>query len=369
MKAYLIFEDGTVFEGESIGKAGQAIGEAVFTTAMTGYTETLTDPSFFGQIITFAFPMIGNYGAMEEDRESDIAYTSGCVVRELCETGSNFRKDCDLSEFLVKNGIVGIAGVDTREITQKIRTGGAMNAMISDNLKDMPKKLEELNAFKVRGAAEKTSCKTPIHINADNYNKNGNKTDDKTDKTKNKTVVLWDFGAKTNIQRELLKRGLNVIKVPYNTLAKDILSYKPDGVVLSNGGGDPFENKKALDEIRLLMDAKVPMFGICMGHQLMCLAAGAKTKKLKNGHRGNQPVKDLCTGRVYVTSQNHGYAVSAKSIPDGVLEVRFISVHDKSCEGVDFLRFPGFSVQFHPESFGGSRDTEFLFDRFVKMMD
>lgn len=364
MKAYLIFGDGTVFEGESIGKAGQTIGEAVFTTGMTGYIETLTDPSFFGQMITFAFPMIGNYGAMLEDQESDKVYAAGCIMREMCENGSNFRKDCELNEFLLKHGVVGIAGVDTREITKKIRTGGTMNVMISDNIKDLPKKLEEIKAFKVKGAAEKTSCKKTIYINADGTINKDNKFSGN-----GKTVVLWDFGTKANIERELLKRGLNVIKVPFNTSAKEITSHKPHGIVISNGGGDPAENKKAIEEIKLLTESKIPMFGICMGHQLMCLAAGAKTKKLKNGHRGNQPVKDMRTGRVYVTSQNHGYAVAAKTFPEGEANISFISVHDKSCEGVDFLKFPGFSVQFHPESYGGSRDTEFLFDRFVKLMD
>jgi len=351
-----------VFEGEAIGKRGETIGEAVFTTGMTGYVETLTDPSFFGQIITFAFPMIGNYGAMEGDCESGSIFAAGCILRELCGVGSNFRKDCDLNEFLIKNGVVGIAGVDTREITKKIRTGGVINAMISDNIKDMAGKLAAIKAFTAKGAVENTSCKKVIRINAESAGCGKDLDGD------GKTVVLWDFGAKENIQRELLKRGLNVIRVPHNTSAKEILEYKPCGVLLSNGGGDPAENKIITQEIKLLMNAKIPMFGICLGHQLMCLAVGAKARKLKFGHRGeNQPVRDLTTGRVYITSQNHGYTVLARSLPEGVARLRYINVNDKSCEGVDFLTFPGFSVQFHPEASGGPRDTEWLFDHFVEI--
>lgn len=350
MKAYLIFEDGSVYEGQSIGKAGQAIGEAAFTTAMTGYIETLTDPSFFGQMIIQTFPMIGNYGAMDADCESDKVFANGYIVREICKDGSNYRMDKSLNDFLIENNVVGICGIDTREITKKLREVGVMNAMISTDIKNIPEKLDVLKKYKITNAIENTSAKQM------------------TTEGRGHRVVLWDFGAKKNIKRELLKRGCEVISVPYSYTAKQILQLKPQGVLLSNGGGDPALNKNIIEQIKILIKSRLPIFGICLGHQLLCLAAGAKTKKLKYGHRGeNQPVRDTSTGRVYITSQNHGYAIQPKSLPEGAI-IKYTNVNDKTCEGVDFLDFPAFSVQFHPEGCGGPRDTEFLFDRFIALI-
>lgn len=350
-KAYLLLADGTVYTGESIGAAGETIGEAVFTTAMCGYMETLTDPSYYGQIVTQTFPMIGNYGEIFADAESKRSYVAGYIVRELCSDGSNFRKEGELNDFLTAQNIVGICGIDTRALTRKIREGGVIGAMICRDLNDLDGKLARIRSFKIKGALKNTSVETSTTVG------------------KGRRVVLWDFGAKQNIERELVKRGCEVVRVPFDATAEQILAYKPAGIMLSNGGGDPAENTGVIEQIRKLFAYKIPSFGICLGHQLMCLAAGGKTKKMKYGHRGvNQPVKDLDTGRVYITSQNHGYAVVSKSLPENV-RLRMVNANDKTCEGVDFTDIPAFTVQFHPEACGGPHDTEFLFDRFVSLMD
>ncbi|MBD5132060.1 MAG: glutamine-hydrolyzing carbamoyl-phosphate synthase small subunit [Clostridiales bacterium] len=357
MQRYLIMKDGTVFTGTAIGANGTAIGEAVFTTAMSGYIPTLTDPSYYGQIITHTFPMIGNYGAIEVDAESDKPYLFGYIVRELCSFGSNFRKEEELDEFLKRNNVVGIADVDTRAITRKIRDMGVMNAMICDDLKDMPAKLALLKKYKVKDAVEHTSCTEPVELNP-------------IDDTHKFRVVLYDFGAKKNIERMLIKFGCSVVRVPYNTTAEQALKFNPDGIMLSNGGGDPADNVAVIEEIKKLLKKNIPIFGICLGHQLLALAMGAKTIKLKYGHRGaNQPVKDLTTGKTYITSQNHGYAVKADTLSPEVGTVRYINANDKTVEGIEYKTVPAFSVQFHPEACGGPKDTEFLFKQFVAMME
>lgn len=350
-KAYLILANGDIYAGESIGAEGETVGEAVFTTGMGAYMETLTDPSYYGQIITQTFPLIGNYGRISADGESHSPALFGYVVRELCEKGSNFRKDGELDDFLKEHGIVGISGVDTRQITRTLRSVGVMNAMITPSLKNKEEKLAKVKAFRVRDAVTATTCKEPIKI-----------SDGK------KKVVVWDFGAKNNIERELAARGLEVVCVPSFFTAKQILDMKPDGVMLSNGGGNPADNPEIIEELKKLIEVKMPIFGICLGHQLLALAKGGKTKKMKFGHRGaNQPVKDLKTGRTYITSQNHGYAVVSSSLPSGA-EVRFVNANDRTCEGVDYTDCPAFSVQFHPEACGGPLDTEFLFDRFIRLI-
>lgn len=357
MERYLIMKDGTVYTGTAIGASGTVIGEAVFTTAMSGYLLTLSDPSYYGQIITQTFPLIGNYGAIEADSESDKPELFGYVVRELCEVGSNFRKESELNDYLVKHNIVGIAGVDTRALTRKIRNMGVMNAMITDDLKDMPGKLAAIRKYKVKSAVEKTSCASPREVNP-------------IDETHRYRVVLYDFGAKRNIERMLVKYGCSVEIVPYNTTAEEVLAYKPDGIMLSNGGGDPADNVSVVEELKKLNAYKIPTFGICLGHQLLALSHGFSTAKLKYGHRGaNQPVKDLKTGRTYITSQNHGYAVKAGSVDPAVASVRYINANDKTVEGIDYIDSPAFSVQFHPEACGGPKDTEALFERFVKLME
>lgn len=351
-KAYLILENGDVYAGNSIGVPGDSVGEVVFTTGMGSYMETLTDPSYYGQIITQTFPLIGNYGAISADSESRRAYCRGYIVRELCRTGSNFRKECELGDWLTAQGIVGIEGIDTRRLTKTIREHGVMNGMITQSLAGKARKLEEIRAFRVEAAPASTTCPEAYTTG------------------EGRRVVLIDYGAKLNIVRELVRRGCEVTVVPCTTSAEDILAMKPQGIMLSNGGGDPADAKYEVDQIRKLNEAKIPTFGICLGHQLMALASGAKTHKLKYGHRGaNQPVKDLVTGRVSITSQNHGYAVRNNSLPEGVGRVRMINVNDKTCEGIDYIGRPCFTVQFHPEAHGGPLDTEFLFDRFIEMID
>ncbi|MDR2201243.1 MAG: carbamoyl phosphate synthase small subunit [Clostridiales bacterium] len=352
-KAYLILEDGHVFDGVSVGARGEAVGEVVFTTAMVGYTETLTDPSYCGQLVTQTFPLIGNYGACAADAESDRPYLSGYIVRELCDKGSNFRMDGELNDYLIRNGIVGIAGIDTRSLTRILREAGVMNGVITPYRVDIKKKLARAAAFRIEDAVGKTSSKQRRVVNK------GGKY----------RVVLWDLGAKANIARELVSRGCEVIITPHSATAEQILAEKPDGLMLSNGGGDPADNVQIIAGLKKLLDSKLPTFGICLGHQLMALAMGAKTVKLKYGHRGaNQPVRDAVTGRIYITSQNHGYAVAGGSLGSAVALMRFTNANDGTNEGIDYKNIPAFSVQFHPEACGGPLDTEFMFDRFIALM-
>ncbi|MBO4309134.1 MAG: glutamine-hydrolyzing carbamoyl-phosphate synthase small subunit [Clostridia bacterium] len=348
-KAYLILQDGTTFEGERIGDAGNAVGELVFTTGMVGYTETLTDPSYAGQIVLQTFPLIGNYGLAPEDFEGKTA-ARGYVVRECCSEPSNFRARMTLNEFLCARHIPGIAGVDTREITRLIRKHGVMNAVISSTPKV---DLEAVRAYRVTGVVPSVSCaKNTI------YKPEGKFTH---------TVVLVDYGAKENIVRNLTRRGCRVIRVPENTTAEEILALSPDGVMLSNGPGDPTENTAAIAELKKLI-GKVPVFGICLGHQLAALAMGGKTVKLPFGHRGgNQPVREVGGARTYITSQNHGYAVVSSTL-QGVGRELYVNANDGSCEGMEYPGKRCFTVQFHPEACGGPHDTEFLFDRFIAMM-
>ena len=359
-KAFLILADGTVFEGTSIGKEGTAIGETVFTTGITGYIETLTDPSYFGQIVTQTFPLIGNYGVISEDFESKKSWVRGYIVRELCDEPSNFRCSGRLDDFLKAQGIIGICGIDTRALTKKLREAGVMNGMIVSNAEACPNvelEIEKIKNYQIKDAVKSVQYGT-IAEHAETTGKD-------------RHVVLWDFGAKANIKRELEKRGCKVTVVPYNTKAEEILELAPDGIMLSNGPGDPAENVGIIEEIRKICDfGKLPVFGICLGHQMLALARGAKTSKLKYGHRGgNHPVKDLETGRVYITSQNHGYAVQ---IEDGTLppcaKLSFVNLNDGTCEGISYTDIPAFSVQFHPEACGGPHDTNFLFDSFMKLI-
>ena len=347
-KRYLVLEDGTAFEGRGFGAAGAAIGELVFTTGMGGYIETLTDPSYCGQIVMQTFPQVGNYGIIEEDFEGQCAIR-GYVVREWCPEPSNFRSQYTLDEFLKRQGVPGLWGVDTRAITQRIREMGVMNAMISDHI---PDDLSALRAYAVTGGVAAVGAKARSVYPATGE--------------KRRAVTLIDYGTKRNIIRELCARGCEVTVVPPDTKAEAILADHPDGVMLSNGPGDPAENTGCIAEIKKLL-GKVPMFGLCLGHQMMALAAGGQTVKLKYGHRGgNQPVIDVAAGHAYITSQNHGYAVVSESLPVG--RVRFVNANDNTCEGVDYPEYNAFSVQFHPEACAGPRDTSQLFDRFVGMM-
>lgn len=346
-KAYLVLQNGQVFEGYGFGAENSSIGELVFTTGVCGYVETLTDESYYGQIVMQTFPMIGNYGVCSEDFEGKQS-VKGYVVREWCENPSNFRCEETVDEFLKKNGIPGIYGVDTREITKIIREYGVMNATICS---EVPSDLTDVINYKIEKAVESVSTDKEYTVTAED------------EKYK---VTLIDYGAKRNIIRELNKRGCTVRVVPCTYTAKEIFSTNPDGIMLSNGPGDPAENIFQIEQIKELF-GKVPMFGICLGHQLLALANGAKTVKLKYGHRGaNQPAKEMVGSRTFITSQNHGYAVEGENLKNGV--VSFINANDKTVEGVDYPDYNAFSVQFHPEACGGPHDSEFLFDRFVNLM-
>ena len=347
-KGYLILQDGQVFEGVRFGAETDTVGELVFTTGMCGYVETLTDPSYAGQIVMQTYPLIGNYGIIREDFEGACC-VKGYVVREYCDTPSNFRPDCDLDTYLKEQGVPGLCGVDTRELTRIIREHGVMNAAICD---EIPADLTPVASYAITGVVEAVSCKEP-----DRYPAEGEECF---------RVSLLDYGAKRNIVRELQKRGCTVTVLPASTSAEEILAAGPDGVMLSNGPGDPAENTYQIEQIRKLL-GKVPMFGICLGHQLTALAAGGSTYKLKYGHRGvNQPVRDLNGVRTYITSQNHGYAVDGDTVKLG--KVRFVNANDGTCEGIDYPELKAFTVQFHPEACTGPKDTTFLFDRFVELM-
>ncbi|MGN0450620.1 MAG: carbamoyl phosphate synthase small subunit [Acutalibacteraceae bacterium] len=347
-KAYLVLEDGTVFEGYSFGAEKDTVGELVFTTGMCGYIETLTDESYFGQIVLQTFPMIGNYGIIPEDFEGECS-VKGYVVREKCDNPSNFRCKGTLDGFLKEKGIPAIYGVDTRAITKIIREQGVLNAAICG---EIPSDLKPLKAYKIIGAVESVTAKTAAVYPAEN------------EKFK---VTLIDYGAKRNIIRELNIRGCRVTAVPADTTAEEILKTNPDGIMLSNGPGDPAENLFQIEVIKKLVGKK-PIFGICLGHQLLALAMGAETEKLKYGHRGvNQPVKEVFGKRTYITSQNHGYAVVPDSVRKG--RISFINANDGTCEGIDYEDMNAFSVQFHPEAASGPHDTSFLFDRFLKLME
>ena len=347
-KAYLVLSDGTVYEGTGFGAAASNVGELVFTTGMVGYLETLTDPSYAGQIILQTFPLIGNYGVIESDFEGE-CFAKGYVVREWCDAPSNFRCQYDLDKFLKDRGVPGICGVDTRAITRKIREQGVMNAMIC---REIPADLSPIRNYAVTGVVNAVTCAAASVHPA-------------MGKTK-KRVALIDYGAKRNIVRELQKRGCEVTVLPASTSAEAVLTLQPDGVMLSNGPGDPGENTFCIAQIAKLL-GRVPLFGICLGHQLTALAAGGRTEKMKYGHRGaNQPVRELGGTRTYITSQNHGYAVVSESIQKG--QIRFVNANDGTCEGVDYPEWNAFTVQFHPEACSGPKDTSFLFDRFMTMM-
>ena len=350
-KAYICLANGKIFEGTRFGAGGDITGELVFTTGMGGYIETLTDPSYYGQIVMQTFPLIGNYGFIDEDCESAKSFVSAYIVHEKCNCPSNFRCNSTLEEYMKKNSIIGVYGVDTREITKIIRESGVMNATICSNPKDFS--IEKTQEYKIEGAVEAVSVKRPYPVACENPKHN---------------VVLIDYGKKENIVRELTKRNCNVAVMPSSTKAEDILKLNPDGIMLSNGPGDPDDNKECIEELKKLVGEK-PIFGICLGHQLLALAMGAKTEKLKYGHRGvNQPVKNLETGRTYISSQNHGYAVINETVEEIGGEICYINANDGTNEGINYPDKKAFSVQFHPEACSGPHDTRFLFDKFINMM-
>jgi len=347
MKRYLVFEDGTYFEGQAFGSDVETIGELVFTTGMTGYQEAITDQSYNGQIINFCTPMIGNYGIAKKFNESPKSFIKGVLAREITETVGNYQSEMTIDEFLKKEGIPGIHDIDTRAITLKIRKAGALKAAIVDDLNSgLIDQIENWNL-------DTDQLKKSINPNPQTFEGTG------------KHVVMLDYGYKQSIVEELTKRGLKVTVVPGNTSVQDIKNLKPDGILLSNGPGDPTDHDDILPNI-VELEKLYPVFGICMGHQLLCLANGAKTFKMKFGHRGfNHPVKDVETGKIYFTSQNHGYAVDAESIKDTDLKVTQIELNDQTVEGVEHKKYNAFSVQFHPDAMPGPHDADFLFDKFL----
>ena len=349
----LILEDGTVYKGYAFGADIESVGEVVFNTAMTGYQETLSDPSYNGQIVTFTYPLIGNYGINRDDFESMRPCIKGMIVKELCDTPSNFRNEKTLDEALKAFNIPGIAGIDTRSLTRKIRTKGVIKGCLVSIDKNVDEVVAELNKTNLpTNQIEQVSSKSISPALG-----------------RGRRVVLVDLGMKIGIVRELTTRGCDVIVVPHNIKAEELLRLEPDGVMLTNGPGDPEDAKESIEMIREII-GKVPIFGICMGHQLISLACGAKTYKLKFGHRGaNHPVKNLITGRVDITSQNHGYAVDIDSLKNTDLELTHIAINDRSCEGVRHKKYSVFSVQYHPEAAPGPHDSSYLFDEFIKNID
>ncbi len=391
MKAYLILEDGTVFEGIHIGACREVISEIVFNTSMAGYLEVLTDPSYAGQAVCMTYPLIGNYGICKDDMESLKSWPDGFIVRELSRIPSNFRSDYTIQQFLEENNVPGIAGIDTRALTKILREKGTMNGMITTNedfrLEEI---LPKLSAYTTGKVVEKVSCREKYVVRAsENLSDNGPLSgaarfdkeayargirEKKPSLVKELNgaglrVALMDFGAKRNIAASLGARGCEVTVYPAWTPAEEIIADAPDGIMLSNGPGDPKECTGIIEEIKKLYQTDIPIFAICLGHQLMALANGADTYKMKYGHRGgNHPVKDLATGRVYISSQNHGYVVDAEHMDESVAVPAFVNVNDGTNEGLRYTGKNIFTVQFHPEACPGPQDSGYLFDRFIDMM-
>ncbi len=355
MKAFLILEDGTIFTGAHIGANKEIISEIVFNTSMSGYLEVLTDPSYAGQAVCMTYPLIGNYGVCRLDAESRQAWPDGFIVRELSRIASNFRKDITIQTFLEEQWIPGIAGIDTRALTKILREKGTMNGMITTNEKfDLDEILPELKKYTTGNVVEKVTCPSKYEI------KGGS----------GKKVALLDLGAKNNIALSLARRGCDITVYPAFTKAEEMIADGPDGIMLSNGPGDPKECVGIIAEIKKLYNTDIPIFAICLGHQLMALATGADTYKMKYGHRGgNHPVKDLETGRVYISSQNHGYVVDMDKLDPKIAVPAFINVNDGTNEGLSYTGKNIFTVQYHPEACPGPQDSGYLFDRFIKMME
>ncbi|MDO4941372.1 MAG: carbamoyl phosphate synthase small subunit [Lachnospiraceae bacterium] len=354
MKAFLILEDGQIFEGQSFGAVKETVCEVVFNTSMTGYLEVLTDPSYQGQGIVMTYPLIGNYGICYEDMESDRVWPSAFIVREVSRFSSNFRREGDLDAFLKDQNVPGICGIDTRALTKILREKGTMNGMLTtDENFDIEEVKTQIKAYRVKDAVKTVTCKEMRHYEGSGYK-----------------VALLDLGTKKNIEQCLVDRGCDVTVYPAYTTAETILNANPDGIMLSNGPGDPKECVEVIEELKKLYNTDIPIFAICLGHQLMALANGADTEKMKYGHRGgNHPVKDVKTGKVYISSQNHGYVVKEGSIDRDIAEVAFLNVNDQTVEGLHYLNKNILTVQFHPEACPGPVDSNFLFDEFMNMME
>lgn len=352
--AVLVLKDGTYFVGDNFGIEGEAYGEVVFNTSMTGYQEITTDASYNGQMVCMTYPLIGNYGMNEDDVESYKTHVDGFIVKELCDYHNNFRATISPNEYFVKNNIVGIKGIDTRALTQHIRKFGSMAGVISTKCGNIDTLLLSLNKYleKTRDLVDEVTIKEPF-----------------TFKGKGKSICLLDFGVKSNIIRSLQKRGLEIIVLPSNTRSIDLLKYKPDGIVLSNGPGDPRDLKDIINSVRNLITSNIPILGICLGHQLLSLALDLEIYKLKFGHHGsNHAIKDFNTNKCYITSQNHNYAVKNECIPDDI-DISHINVNDNTIEGFTHKKYSILSIQYHPESSPGPTDSAYIFDDFVKMIE
>lgn len=346
MKARLILENGMVFEGKAFGHLNDSVGEVVFTTGMTGYQEVLTDPSYYGQIVTMTYPLIGNYGINLEDVESDSPKVRGFIVREKCNFPNNFRCEMQLEDYLKQNKIIGLEGIDTRALTKVLRNHGTMKGIISLEAEELGQVEDKIKAFSNKEAVSIVSTKKPYTIDG-----------------AGKHVAIMDFGIKTNIIRNFKKRGCKITVFPMTATAEEVLSVNPDLVFLSNGPGDPEDLENVIENVKKIVGVK-PIVGICLGHQLLALTLGGKTSKLKFGHRGcNHPVKDLERNMVHITSQNHGYVVS--ELPEGVVATH-MNINDGTIEGMKHTNLPIYSVQFHPEAAAGPKDSEYIFDRFME---
>jgi carbamoyl-phosphate synthase small subunit len=374
MKAILALEDGNYFEGESFGAEKEGVGEVCFNTSMTGYQEILTDPSYAGQIVTLTYPEIGNYGINPEDVESKQIQVSGLVVKNCCEYPSNWRADeakgkklpWSLSEYLKKNGIPGIMGIDTRRLTRILRETGAKNGIIVVGDVDVQTALAKAKAVKPFGEFDFVRKVTIQGKEPWNEREHAISFRPIPQREKKFTIAAIDYGAKYNILRKLQTQGAEVVRFPADAKPEDILACNPDGIFLSNGPGDPAVLDYAVDTIKALLPTGKPLFGICLGHQLLARAVGGKTFKLKFGHRGaNHPVKDLRTGKVEITSQNHGYAVDPASLNASEVEVTHINLNDKTVAGLRLKKLPAYSVQYHPEASPGPQDSHYLFEEFI----
>jgi len=377
MKAFIALEDGTIFEGISFGAQGERSGEIVFNTSMSGYQEIMTDPSYKGQIVTMTYPLIGNYGINQYDAESSGPKVEGFIIKENSKIASNFRSEKSLGQYLKENNIISIENIDTRSLTLHIRTKGAMKGIVSTidlNPKSLIKKAKNSPGLIGRDLVKEVTCKKSYKAETvlapgSRLQTQGNKLVSSLQPNTRFKVIAMDFGIKYNILRCLMDVGCDVTVVPGDTKAKDILAENPDGIFLSNGPGDPAAVTYAIEEIKKLLGKK-PIFGICLGHQLLGLALGGKTYKLKFGHRGaNHPVKDLKTGKIDITSQNHGFCVDINSLNQDEVELTHINLNDDTLEGMRHKRFPVFSVQYHPEASPGPHDSRYLFKRFVEMME
>ncbi|MBQ2667656.1 MAG: carbamoyl phosphate synthase small subunit [Clostridia bacterium] len=351
-KAYLVLENGKVFCGESFGAAGEVTAEVVFTTGMASYLETLTEKSYFGQIVVQTFPLIGNYGVISSDFEGSVIGPRGYIVKEWCQSPSNFRSEGDLDAFFKARGVVALCGIDTRALTRTLRENGVMNGVITADPASVD--LEALKAYRVEKAIESVSVKAVERFE---------------NPEKKATVAVLDYGMLKSVRTKLEKFGAEVIVCPFDTTAEQLKELNVDGIVLSDGPGDPTENAQVIENLKAIMALGLPMLGIGMGHEVLALANGFKTDKMKHGHRGaNQPVKDEKSGRTYVTSQNHGYAVVSDSVDSALASVDFVNVNDKTCEGLRYKNIPAVSVQFMPDAASGSSDTTFVFEDFFRAM-